>query len=180
MSLRPQEPIRGDVVAPSALSLMGGQYAFRFTLNPTSSALTNNARILFNVADSSMPYQTITNGGFLTPVSGIWAFTAMLNLDNQSTAAFYRVGIGVTSTDTTSVNFSGPSSPDVLPWFKAVLAQEQYASSLMSGTLSCQLYCPAGTYVKLYAGASAVGTGLRTYSWATQTCFLSGYLVSAM
>lgn len=180
MSLRPQEPIRGDVVAPSAFSLAGGQYAFRFTLNPTNSALTNNSRILFNLADPAFPYQTITNGGFLTPVSGIWSFTAGLNLDNQSTLANYRCGIGVTSTDTTSVNFSGASSFDSLTWFRAVSAWETSTVGLYNPTLTCQYYCPAGTYVKVYVGASAVGTGLRSYSWGNQACFFSGYLVSGI
>jgi hypothetical protein len=93
------------------------------------------------------------------------------------------VGIGVTSTDTTALNgFSSTGSMDSLPWFKAVLPAETTASGLYSGTLKCEAFCPAGTYVKVYVSCSVPNatSGVRTYSWSPSVNFLSGYLVSGI
>jgi hypothetical protein len=152
-------------------------YGFRFTTAGGSVVLTNNSRINYTLADSAFPYQTITNGGFLTPVAGLWSFSAAVNIDNQGTATVYRVGIGVTSTDTTSISFSGASSMDTLTWFRACISQEYTNASLFNTTLSFTYYCPANTYVKVYACASS-STNLRTYGWTNPSNYLSGYLIS--
>ena len=71
---------------------------------------------------------------------------------------------------------------DSLTWFKAVLPAESNVAGLYSGTLKCEVFCPAGTYVKLYVSCSnpAVTVGVRTYSWNPSVNFLSGYLVSGI
>jgi len=153
-------------------------YGFRFTTAGGSVALTNNARINYTVADSAFPYTTITNGGFLTPVAGLWSFTSAINLDNSGTATTYRVGIGITSTDTTSISFSGANSMDTLTWFRATISQEYTSAALNNETLSCIYYCPVNTYVKVYVCASSA-PALKTYSWPNPTNYFTGYLISA-
>jgi len=155
-------------------------YGFRFTTASGLVSITNNAPVPFTVADPNLPYQTITSSGFLTPVAGLWSFTSMLSLDNNTTTSSFRVGIGITSTNTTSINYSGAGSMDTLTWFRSVLPQEQYQAALFSGTLSCVYYCPINTYIKVFVSASTPNssTGVRTYSWSNPVCFLSGYLIS--
>ena len=154
-------------------------YAFRMTTAAGSVALTNNARIAYTVADTAFPYQTITNGGFLTPVAGLWRFSTSINLDNQGSVSFYRVGIGITSTDTTVINFSGAGSIDTLTWFRAASAHEYSTIALFNETLTCEYFCPANTYVKVYIALSTPNVGgPRTYGWVNPSNFLSGYLIS--
>lgn len=161
-------------------SIRYSSYAFRFTATVNSTVpITANGKITYSTADASFPYTTITSGGFRATVAGFYFFSAMVMLDNNGTSTSMRCGIGVTSTDTATITYSGAGSMDTLTWFKITNTSEPTNSSICNIPLNGVVYCAANDYVKVYA-CVLTPNSTKTYSWANPVNYFSGYLISGV
>ena len=176
--------VNGNVAINGLLSYTN--YAFRF-LYPNNTLITRapatSNYLNFNTsgssADSTMPYITIdpTSGAFRAPVSGIYSFTATLNLDSGSGLTnTYRVGISVSPTNDlliSSANFTSATGVNI----KASYASESSATRYMNQTISCIVRCNQNDYVKVFIGYST--TVPLSLNWTgPKACTLSGMLLT--
>lgn len=161
-------------------SIKYNNYAFRFGLKDLI-VLTNGSPIPFSYAEPSLPVTTITSSGYQAPVSGIYQFNVVLNIDNAlSPATSYRAGLFVSSNlSVTNVNSADYAISTYISNWRLFLVQETVSSQLMNKEGSVTTYCNQGDYVRIFFSAGNVtGGNPRNYSWPTYATTFSGYLVS--